>query len=179
MLDGGIEQRQQLVTIREIAPQCIGYDLGLGSIAPCGDLLAGKGFELGGIEIAVIRNLFRRLRRHRRPLDPRGAELVLRDLADRVELRVGQDVGRRLDVGERDEHHALGHRAVDARLELDRAAPGRDPDRLARRHAEPAQLARMQARHRLRLERVEMLARRVIAPVCQCSSWRPVVSTIG
>ena len=61
-----------------------------------------------------------------------GAELELRDLAERVELRVGQQVGRRLGEAERDEHHALGHVAVGARLQLDVAAPRRHAHAVAR-----------------------------------------------
>jgi hypothetical protein len=87
---------------------------------------------------APVESSLRRLRRRIGLLDPGGAELVLRDLTDRVELRVGQDIRRRLDERERDEHHALRHRPIDPRRELDRAAPSRDPDRIARRHAEPA-----------------------------------------
>src|SRR3546814_1840304 len=45
-------------------------------------------------------------------LDPAGAELELRDLAEGIELRVGQHVGRRLVEAEGDEHHALRHVAV-------------------------------------------------------------------
>src|SRR3546814_6667636 len=41
-----------------------------------------------------------------------GAELELGDLAEGVELRVGEGVGRRFGEAERDEHHALGHVAI-------------------------------------------------------------------
>src|SRR5262249_39112261 len=47
-------------------------------------------------------------------LDLGGAELELRDLAERIERRIGQDVGRRLGIAERDEHHAVGHVGIDA-----------------------------------------------------------------
>src|SRR3546814_10925479 len=41
--------------------------------------------------------------------DPAGAELELRDLAEGVELRVGQHVGRRLVEAEGDDHMPYGH----------------------------------------------------------------------
>src|SRR5215472_17731834 len=46
------------------------------------------------------------------PLDPGGAELELGNLAERIELRIGEQVGGRLHIGERDEHHAVRHRLV-------------------------------------------------------------------
>src|SRR5690349_25070345 len=50
--------------------------------------------------------LLRRLLHGSERLDLGGAILELRDLADRIELRVGQQIGRRFGVAERDEHHA-------------------------------------------------------------------------
>src|SRR6202007_476704 len=64
-------------------------------------------------------------------LDLGGAELVLRDLAEWVELRVGQHVGGGFGVAERDEHLARGNGAVAARFQLDRAAPGGDANLFA------------------------------------------------
>ena len=55
-------------------------------------------------------------------LRARGAELELGDLAERVERGIGEQVGRRLRVAERHEHHVLRHVAVGAHLDLDRAA---------------------------------------------------------
>src|SRR6188508_1386411 len=53
--------------------------------------------------------LLRRDPRHRIDrLDLGGAELELGDFAERIELRVRQQVRRRLDIGERNEHHAVG-----------------------------------------------------------------------
>ena len=42
------------------------------------------------------------------PFDSRRAELVFRDLAERVELRICQEIGRRLGEAERQKDHALG-----------------------------------------------------------------------
>src|SRR5215472_467699 len=65
-------------------------------------------------------------------LDARGAELELGNLAERIELGVGEQVGGRLDVGERDEHDAVRHRVVLAGGELDRTAAGADAHHVAR-----------------------------------------------
>src|SRR5712671_2402460 len=92
---------------------------------------------------------------HRDWLDLGGAEFVFGDLAERIELRVGQDVGGGFGVAERDEHLARGDGAVAARLQLDGAAPGGDADVFAGGDAEPAQLGRGEARNRLGLELVE------------------------
>src|SRR5712671_2014563 len=65
---------------------------------------------------------------HRDRLDLGGAEFVFRDLADRVELRVGQHIGGGFGIAERDEHLARGDGAVAARLQFDRATAGGDAD---------------------------------------------------
>src|SRR5262249_33483352 len=49
-------------------------------------------------------------------LDLGSAEFELGDLAERIEGGIGQQVGRRLGVAERDEDHAVGHVGVDPHL---------------------------------------------------------------
>ena len=88
-------------------------------------------------------------------LHPGRAILELGDLAERIERRIGQEVGRRLDIGERDEHHAVGDRVVLARRELDGAAAGRDPHEVAGRIPSRAIVAARQRGDRAGLERVE------------------------
>src|SRR5919108_3496556 len=68
-------------------------------------------------------------------LDLGCAEFVFRDLAERVELRVGQDIGRRLGIAERDKHLARGYGAVAARLQFDASPSGGDTHSLARSDA--------------------------------------------
>ena len=64
----------------------------------------------------------------RRPprLDLGGAILEFGDLPERIERRIGEQIRRRLDERERNEHDAVRNRVVLARGELDRAAAGRD-----------------------------------------------------
>ncbi len=72
-----------------------------------------------------------------------------------------------------------GMRVVLARVQFDRAAARGDADHVARLDAELGDGA---ARHRataLGSSASSTVARRVIAPVCQCSSWRPVVRMNG
>src|SRR5207245_7264285 len=88
-------------------------------------------------------------------LHPGRAELELRDLAERVERRVGQEVRGGLDIGERDEHDAVRDGVVLARVKLDRAAPGCHPDAVTRRNAELGDLAAREIGDRPRLERIE------------------------
>src|SRR6266404_4195048 len=71
-------------------------------------------------------SLFGRFGHSLQRLDLGGAELELGDLAERIERRIGQEVGRRLGIAERDEHHAVWHIRIDAHLDLDGATPGRD-----------------------------------------------------
>src|SRR3974377_2467874 len=68
--------------------------------------------------------LLRRLARLH-ALHPRGAILELRDLPERVERRIGEEVRGRLHIGERDEHDAVGHGIILACGKLDGAATGR------------------------------------------------------
>src|SRR4051812_15104138 len=63
---------------------------------------------------------------------PGRAELELRDLAERIERRVGQEIGRRFRVAERHENHVLRNVAVRPHLDLDRAAAGFEPNEIAR-----------------------------------------------
>jgi hypothetical protein len=52
---------------------------------------------------------------HRDWLDLGGAEFVFRDLADRVELGVGQHIGGGFGIAERDEHLPPGATALSLR----------------------------------------------------------------
>src|SRR5215471_1901374 len=96
-----------------------------------------------------------RRRTHRDRLYLGGAEFVLGNLAERVELRVGQHVGGGFGIAERDEHLARCDGAVAARLEFDRAAPGCDAHPLPGGDAEPTQFGRGEAGDRLGLDLVE------------------------
>src|SRR5579862_6577081 len=49
-------------------------------------------------------------------LHPRGAELEFGNLAERIELRIRQNICGRLCIAERDEHHPRRHCAIGARL---------------------------------------------------------------
>src|SRR5271165_1707228 len=91
--------------------------------------------------------------RHR--LDLGGAEFVFRDLAEWVELRVGQDIGRRFGIAERDEHLAGRDGAVAARLQFDRATAGGNANLFAGGDAEPAQVGGGEAGGGLGLDLVE------------------------
>src|ERR1700756_3152035 len=99
------------------------------------DLLAG------GAATSPKVALLRRLAHNPGRLHPRGAELELRNLAERIELRIGEQVGGRLHERERDEHDAVRHRVVLAGGELYRAAAGGDAHHVARRDAEPGKSA--------------------------------------
>src|SRR5215831_3114615 len=90
-------------------------------------------------------------RPHRDRLYLGGAEFVLRDLADRVELRVGQDIRGGFGIAERDKHLARSDGAVGARLQFDRAAAGGDTDLFAGGDTEAAQFGGRQAGDRLGL----------------------------
>ena len=112
-------------------------------------------------------------------LDLGGAEFEFGDLAERVELRVGQDVGGGFGVAERDED-LPGATALSAR-----AFNSIVPRRVVTRTGSPAAMPSRRSSAGARLATASgsssssTFARRVMAPVCQCSSWRPVVSTIG
>ena len=76
--------------------------------------------------------------------------------AERIELRIGEQVGRRLGEGERDEHHAVGHGVV-----LARGFSSTVPRRVATRIMSPGLMpslrdgAARDVRHRRRLDRIE------------------------
>src|SRR5688572_6656086 len=61
-----------------------------------------------------------------------GAVLELRDLAERVEHRIGQQVRRCLVEGERNEHRAARRACVRARIQRDLAAPRLYRDEVSR-----------------------------------------------
>src|SRR3546814_8228749 len=84
-----------------------------------------------------------------------GAELEFRDLAEGVELRVGQHVGGRLVEAEGNEHHALRHVAVGAHVQRDLAAPRRHLHHVAGLQPHGPQLERVEAGDGLRLAAVE------------------------
>src|SRR6516165_6892123 len=84
-----------------------------------------------------------------------GAEFVFRDLAERVELRVGQHIGGCFGVAEWDKHLARSDGAVGSRLQLKGAAAGGDADLVAGGDAERAQFRRCEAGDRFGLELVE------------------------
>jgi hypothetical protein len=105
-------------------------------------------------------------RRPHNTFDPGGAEFVLRDLAERVELRVGQHAGGGFGEAERDENLAGGDGVVAARLRFDRAAP-----RVVTRISSPAAMPSRRNSTGAKLATASgsisssTLARRVIAPV--------------
>src|ERR1022692_2353869 len=98
----------------------------------------GRAVAISGPRPSAVPGLRRgpagRIRRSR--LDPHRAELELGDLADRVDLVDGQQVGRGLPEVERDEAVAPGFPVRAAGLQLDRAAPRADPGQLAVGQAE-------------------------------------------
>src|SRR5690606_35136736 len=73
-------------------------------------------------------------------LHPCGAIFELGDLAERIELRIGEDVGRRLTIAEGNEDHPRRHVAVGTGRQLDRAPAGGYPDQVAPMAAEMAQV---------------------------------------
>ena len=98
------------------------------------------------------------------------AVLELRDLAERIEHRIRQQVRRRLVVAERNEHRAARRAVVGARVQRDAAAPRRHGDhrRRARRRAPrgPADGSTRRAPARSRR------APRCAASCCRCASAR-------
>ncbi len=116
---------------------------------------AGRGDKSCGTEQEAIALLRRDPRRRIDRLDLGGAELELRNLAERIKLRIGQQVRRRFHISERDEHHAIRHRVVLAREQLDRAAARRHAHRIARLNAELLDRAARKLSDRRRLQRVE------------------------
>ena len=101
-------------------------------------------------------------------------------LRERVERGVGQPVDRRLVVAERHEHRAARRAVVGARVQRDarrgatRSSPRRPGCRRARARSSGWTSATGSGS-----SASSTVARRVMLPVCQCSSWRPVMSTIG
>src|SRR6266853_1512501 len=87
--------------------------------------------------------------------DLHRAVLELRDLADRVELGVGEHVRRRLVVAERDEYSARRSAVVGARVKGNLSAARFDGHDLACLHPEPVEVDRMERRDGLGLDVVE------------------------
>src|SRR5581483_4421567 len=90
-----------------------------------------------------------------RSLDPHRAVFVFGNLADRVELWIGQNVRGRLDIGERDENHVLLDGEVRSRCELDASPARRDADRCAGLDPVMGKRLRVKTRRRSRLEPIE------------------------
>src|SRR5258707_12378861 len=84
-----------------------------------------------------------------------GAILDLRDLAEGIERRVGEQVGGGLVEGERDEDRAARRAVVGARHERDLAAPRSHRHHVAGLRTHRVEFGRLQRGYRLRLERVE------------------------
>src|SRR5437867_3777250 len=68
--------------------------------------------RMGKVCVHSLRRFGERLQR----LDLGGAELELGDLAERIEGGIGQYVGRRLGIAERDKDHAVRYVGIDAHL---------------------------------------------------------------
>src|SRR5438874_10155129 len=100
---------------------------------------AGSKAWMAGTSPAMTGKVFVLLRRDARgglgPLHLGGAIFELGDFSERVERWVSQEVGRRLDEGEGNEHDAVGHAVVLASGELDRAAAGGHADHVTGRDA--------------------------------------------
>src|SRR5262245_3384783 len=79
-----------------------------------------------------------------RRLDPRRAILEFRNLSERIERRIREQVGGRFHERKRDEHDAVWHPIVLARGELDSAAPRGNADQVARRNAKLLELVARQ-----------------------------------
>src|SRR5262245_3939763 len=69
-------------------------------------------------------------------LDFRGAELEFGNLAERIERRIGEDVRRRFNISEGDEHDAVRNSIIQTRVEFDSAAPGGHANHVAGLDAE-------------------------------------------
>ena len=67
-------------------------------------------------------SLLRRFHPRAGSLHLRRAELEFGNLAEWIERRIGEDVRRRLDIGEGDEHDAIRNSVILLRIELDGAA---------------------------------------------------------
>src|SRR5690348_8787947 len=88
-------------------------------------------------------------------LDLDSAELELGDLPEGIDLVDGQQVRRRLSEVEGDEDVAPRLPVRDARLELDRAAPGGDPREFPVREAELRGVGGVNEHQGLRRDRVQ------------------------
>jgi hypothetical protein len=67
------------------------------------------------------------------------AELEFGNLAERIEHRIGQEVGGGFRVAERHEHHVLRHVAVGAHFDFHRAAAGFELNEIAGLHFQPVE----------------------------------------
>src|SRR5580698_3613799 len=83
-----------------------------------------------------LRTLLCSFHLRRRLLNFRGAEFEFWNLAERIELRIGEQVRGRLDEGEWNEHHTVRHGIILTRVQLDRPAARADADQNAPPDAE-------------------------------------------
>jgi len=88
-------------------------------------------------------------------LHARCAELELGDLPEWIECRIGEQVRRRLHIGERDEYHPVGYPVVLSRRELDGGRAGSTPARVAGGKPEACDLAGRETCDRSGLQRIE------------------------
>ena len=85
-------------------------------------------------------------------LDPDGAIFIFGDFGDRIELGIGENIGRRFNIGERDEDGAILDGPVGAGGELDGAPPRCHLDALTGCHAIAGERDGVEARGRSRLK---------------------------
>ena len=102
---------------------------------------------LQGISFALA-GLFRRYGGFSRWRHPHGTELKLRNLADWVQLRISQDICRRLMEAERDEDHAVGYVPISTDLDIQCAPAAFDADCIARADTHFAHLVGVDADNR-------------------------------
>ncbi len=107
-----------------------------------------------------------------------GALLVIRLFGERIGGVQGQLVDQLARVEEGHEHQSLGRTVAAAGLDpgLHLAAAGGDDHLFTTAHATSLGIFRVHEQHRIREGAIELGTRRVMVPVCQCSSTRPVES---
>src|SRR5260221_5817578 len=101
-------------------------------------LLLGELGECAALAVARVARAVAALRHAHR------AVLELRDLAEGVELRVGEHVRRRLVEGERDEHRTARRALVRPRVQGNAAAPGLDGNDVSRLGTQLSYVQRVQ-----------------------------------
>jgi hypothetical protein len=114
-----------------------------GENTPCATWLASGNHDTAGASALRRSGVHERLLRKaggltRPPLrasHPHRAKLELRNLPERIECGIGQQVRRGFHIGKQDEHRAGGRAIVAPGLQRDFAAPGGHADRVGVRHA--------------------------------------------